>query len=60
MVSSSKVVQVMVCGLDHSGSQPFNYDRDRENVGERGKVYSGYYLSLPSCKRLKREARLSK
>ena len=23
MVSSSKVVEVMVCGLDHSGSQPF-------------------------------------
>ena len=25
MVSSSKVVKVMVCGLDHSGSQPFYY-----------------------------------
>ena len=24
MVSSSKGVKVMVCGLDHSGSQPFN------------------------------------
>ena len=24
MVSSSKGVDVMVCGLDHSGSQPFN------------------------------------
>ena len=23
MVSSSKEVEVMVCGLDHSGSQPF-------------------------------------
>ena len=23
MVSSSKVVKVMVCGLDHSGFQPF-------------------------------------
>ena len=26
MVSSSKVVKVMVCGLDHSGSQPFIYN----------------------------------
>ena len=25
MVSSSKGVEVMVCGSDHSGSQPFNY-----------------------------------
>ena len=25
MVSSSKGVEVMICGLDHSGSQPFNY-----------------------------------
>ena len=25
MVSSSKGVKVMVCGLDHPGSQPFNY-----------------------------------
>ena len=25
MVSSSKGVEVMVCGLDHSGSQPFKY-----------------------------------
>ena len=27
MVSSSKGMEVMVCGLDHSGSQPFNYQR---------------------------------
>ena len=25
MASSSKGVEVMVCGLDHSGSQPFKY-----------------------------------
>ena len=30
LVLSSKGVEVMVCGLDHSGSQPFNYGKAKK------------------------------
>ena len=39
MVSSSNGVKVMACGLDHSGSQPFDYYAERTHKRKVTEVY---------------------